>query len=86
MDNRVQRTGLKTYMYTVDCVFCMYLSKTSGHHVLTVHLPPFRQGWDAQSSIFIWQLLPVYPGWHVHLYELIPSCFVRVGVPEWVWV
>ena len=67
MDNRVQRTGRETHIYRVECMSCMCLSKTSGHHVLTVHLPPFRQGRDAHSSIFIWQLLPVYPGWHVHV-------------------
>ena len=33
---------------------------------LTVQVPPFWQGLEAQSSMFISQFLPVHPAGHVH--------------------
>ena len=35
--------------------------------LLTVQVPPFKQGLEAQSSMFVSQLYPINPGGHVQL-------------------
>ena len=40
---------------------------------LTVQVPPFWQGLEAQSSMFISQFLPVHPAGHVQMYIATPS-------------
>lgn len=40
------------------------------HDLLTLQVPPFRHGFGEQSSLFISQLIPVYPFGHEHRYEL----------------
>src|SRR4051794_14987032 len=38
-----------------------------------MHVPPFRHGWEEHSFTFVWQVSPLKPLAHVHVYRLSAS-------------
>lgn len=75
-----QRPLLHVYLVSTLVKIINAISrKVEPHGEIVDILPPNWQGLDSHSLIWVWQTLPVYPGWQLQVKLLSPS----MHSPRW---